>query len=136
MWTIPAEDREKGNAELLDLPPLAMEIINRQPRLNGFVFAGRSGGHFKAWKQRDKIERDGWTVHDLRRTARSLMSRAKVLPHVAEQTLGHAIKGVEGIYDRHDYREEKAHALAALAGLVGNILLNPQEKVVVLRNKG
>ena len=136
VWTIPAEDREKGNAELLDLPPLAMEIINRQPRLNGFVFAGRSGGHFKAWKQRDKIGRDGWTVHDLRRTARSLMSRAKVLPHVAEQTLGHAIKGVEGIYDRHDYREEKAHALAALAGLVGNILLNPQEKVVVLRNKG
>ena len=58
-----------------------------------------------------------------------------MLPHVAEQTLGHAIKGVEGIYDRHDYREEKAHALAALAGLVGNILLNPQ-KVVVLRNKG
>jgi integrase len=121
VWTIPAEDREKGNAELLDLPPMAMEIINRQPRLNGVVFAGRSGGHFKAWKQRDKIERDGWTVHDLRRTARSLMSRAKVLPHVAEQTLGHAIKGVEGIYDRHDYREEKAHALKVLAGLVKKV---------------
>ena len=76
----------------------------------------------EAWKQRDRIERDGWTVHDLRRTARSLMSRAGVRPDIAERVLGHAIKGVEGVYDRHSYREEKAHALKALAGLIENIL--------------
>jgi integrase len=122
LWTIPAEDREKGNAAQLELPPMAMEIITRQPRLNGCVFAGRAGGHFKAWKQRDKIERNGWTVHDLRRTARSLMSRAKVLPHIAERVLGHSIKGVEGVYDQHDYSADKAHALKALASLIGSIL--------------
>jgi integrase len=122
VWTIPAEAREKGNARELELPPAAMEIINRQPRLNGFVFAGRAGGHFKSWKQRDRIERNGWTVHDIRRTARSLMSRAGIRPDIAERVLGHAIKGVEGIYDRHSYVTEKAQALKALAGLVENIL--------------
>ena len=54
VWTIPAEAREKGNAGELELHPMALEIIKRQPRLNGFVFAGRDGGHFKAWKQRDQ----------------------------------------------------------------------------------
>jgi integrase len=125
VWTISAEAREKGNALALELPLAALEIVNRQPRLNGFVFAGSHGGHFKSWKQRDKIERNGWTVHDLRRTARSLMSRAGVLPHIAERVLGHAIKGVEGTYDRHSYRDEKADALQGLVALVNTIVRTP-----------
>ena len=52
-----------------------------------------------------------WQLHDLRRTARSLMSRAGVRPDIAERVLGHAISGVEGVYDRHPYRDEKADAL-------------------------
>ena len=74
-----------------------------------------------------------WTLHDLRRTARSLMSRAGVRPDIAERVLGHAIKGVEGVYDRHSYREEKAHALKALANLIENILRPPGKKVVSIR---
>src|SRR5262245_20792464 len=49
-----------------------------------------------------------WTIHDLRRTARSLMARAGTLNEIAERVLGHAIGGVHGIYNRHEYREEKA----------------------------
>ena len=72
-------------------------------------------------KARANIHQGSWVVHDLRRTARSLMSRAGVRPDIAERVLGHAISGVEGIYDRHDYRAEKAEALAKLAALVGDI---------------
>ena len=43
-------------------------------------------------------------------------------PRSCERVLGHAIRGVEGVYDRHKYREEKAHALKALAGLISTIL--------------
>jgi integrase len=32
----------------------------------------------------------GWVIHDLRRTARSLMARAGIRPDVAERVLGHA----------------------------------------------
>ncbi len=55
------------------------------------------------------------------------------MPHIAERVLGHAINGVEGIYDRHSYREEKAHALKALAALVETIINPPASNVVALR---
>jgi dihydroxyacid dehydratase/phosphogluconate dehydratase len=71
-----------------------------------------------------------WTLHDLRRTARSLMSRAGVNRDIAERTLGHTIPGVEGVYDRHGYTDEKARALEALASLVDHIV-NPRADNVV-----
>ena len=139
VWTIPTEAREKGNAGVLVLPEIALEIINAQPRFasNPYVFAGE-GSHIKSWSRR-KREFDAklegvapWVLHDLRRTARSLMSRAGIRPDISERVLGHVIKGVEGIYDRHAYTEEKAHALKALAGLIENILQPADSKVVSL----
>ena len=71
-----------------------------------------------------KLPKDmaGWTVHDLRRTARSLMARAGVLSEHAERLMGHAIGGVAGIYDRHSYAEEKRDALARLAARIDAIV--------------
>ena len=63
-----------------------------------------------------------WTVRDLRRTARSLMSRAGVPTDHAERCLGHVIGGVRGVYDRHEYLEEKRLGFEALAGLVERIV--------------
>ena len=40
----------------------------------------------------------GWRLHDLRRTARSLMSRAGVSADIAERCLGHIIGGVRAVY--------------------------------------
>jgi len=100
------------------------------------VFAGpRSGDQVRSFANaKAALDRaapiGAWRLHDLRRTARSLMSRAGVLPHISERVLGHAQQGVEGIYDRHSYSEEKAHALKALAGLIENILSPPADKVV------
>jgi integrase len=76
------------------------------------------------------IER--WTIHDLRRTARSLMTRAGVAPDHAERALGHVIAGVRGVYDRHDFRDEKHQAFEALAAQLDRIL-NPQPNVVPMR---
>jgi len=70
----------------------------------------------------DRIAVPGWTIHDLRRTARSLMSQAGVAPDHAERALGHVIGGVRGVHDRHAYREEKRQAFAALAGRIDHIL--------------
>lgn len=39
-------------------------------------------------------------------------------PHIAERCLNHKIKGVEGIYNRHDYFEERKAALAQWADLL------------------
>jgi integrase len=128
-WTIPVAEREKGTAGELVLPPVALEIINAQPRMgeNPFVFAGRASGHINGYtKGKARLDKAsgtaGWALHDLRRTARSLMSRAGVRPDIAERVMGHAIPGVEGVYDRHSYRDEKADALRRLAGLIENIV--------------
>ena len=51
-------------------------------------------------------------VHDFRRTARTHLAALGVDPHIAERSLNHKIKGVEGIYNRHDYFEERGKALA------------------------
>jgi len=132
-WRIPTEEREKGTGGFLVLPDLALEIIRKQPRLsdNPYVFAGRGKGHFSGYSKCKRAldtkltNIEPWVLHDLRRTARSLMSRAGVRPDIAERVLGHAIAGVEGVYDRHDYRDEKADALERLAQLVSSII-NPQ----------
>lgn len=63
----------------------------------------------------------GWTLHDLRRTAKTLMARAGVRPDISERVLAHAIAGVEATYDRYEYLAEQADALDRLAALVARI---------------
>jgi hypothetical protein len=50
------------------------------------------------------------------------MSKVRVQRDIAERVLGHAIPGVEGIYDRHDWMDEKADALARLATYIEGIV--------------
>jgi integrase len=73
-----------------------------------------------------------WTLHDLRRTARSLLAKAGVDEKVAERLLGHKIPGVKGVYDRYDYADEKADALTRLAALVETIIHPPPANVADL----
>jgi len=55
---------------------------------------------------------------DVRRTAKTLMGRAGVRPDISERVLAHAIPGVEGVYDRYEYLDEKRDALKRLAALI------------------
>ena len=49
VWIIPSEDREKGNAKVLPLPTLALEIIEARPRFAGSPFViSRKSYHTKA----------------------------------------------------------------------------------------
>ncbi|WP_231564402.1 hypothetical protein [Enterobacter sp. Bisph1] len=62
-----------------------------------------------------------FTVHDLRRTCRSLLASLSVPPHIAERCLNHKIEGVRGVYDRYDYYNEIKEALNNLSINVRNI---------------
>ena len=137
-WTIPREPREKENAGVLVLPNAALAIIEAQPQLgdNPYVFAGRAarpiGGMSYGKALLDQASGvTGWRLHDLRRTARSLLSRAGVRSDIAERVMGHAIGGVEGIYDRHEYKAEKADALQRLAAVIDSIVY-PRDNVTPL----
>jgi len=138
VWKIAAEEREKGNAGALRLPQQALAIMNAQLRIDGnpFVFAAARGpGSLNGFsKRKAQFDRacgvSGWVLHDLRRSARSLMSRAGVRPDIAERVMGHKIVGVEGVYDRYAYLDEKADALVKLAGLIDQIINPPPDNVL------
>jgi integrase len=142
-WTIETEPREKGNAGRLVLPTLAIEVLKQLPRIRGnpFVFPASVGnGPFNSFSQRkqeldDKLDKNmpDWVLHDLRRSSRSLMSRAGVRPDIAERVLGHKLQGVEGVYDRYAYLDEKADALARIARLIENIINPASDNVVPIR---
>jgi integrase len=144
-WTIRAEAREKGTPGELLLPQAALDIIRAQPHLgeNPYVLAGRGNGHIngfsKAKRQLDaKLPPDmpQWQLHDLRRSARSLLSRAGVRPEIAERVLGHTLQGIEAVYDRHRYRAEKADALKRLAALINAIVHPRTADVLPMKRKG
>ena len=59
-----------------------------------------------------------FTLHDLRRTARTQLAALGVRREVAERCLGHAIRGVEGTYDRHDYFKERRTALESWTAML------------------
>jgi integrase len=123
-WTLPTARREKTNPGSLRLPEQALAVIHSQPRFVGseYIF-GRFSNFGRAKDRLDKASGvGGWTVHDLRRTARSLMSRAGVRPDIAERVLGHTIRGIEGVYDVFEYESEKADALQRLANLIEGIV--------------
>jgi integrase len=133
VWTIRTDAREKQNAGRLKLPQAAIAIINAQPRLvsSPYVFISRTGsnGYSKAAFD-DRCGVADWRLHDLRRTARSLMSRAGVLSEHAERVLGHAIAGIEGVYNRYSFDAEKAAALERLAQLI-QLIIDPRTDSVV-----
>ncbi len=59
-----------------------------------------------------------FTVHDIRRTARTQLGALGVDPFVAERALNHKVRGTQGIYDRHDYLPQRRQALSQWARLL------------------
>lgn len=61
-----------------------------------------------------------WTIHDLRRTARTNFSTI-TKPHVAEMLLGHKLPGEWQTYDQHLYLDEQAECLNKWAERIESI---------------
>jgi integrase len=138
-WTLPAARNKTAQDLVRPLSDAAQAILAALPRRGMWVFtrSGTAGlGDFSLLKSDfdNACGVTGWTLHDLRRTARSLMSRAGVSSDHAERCLGHVIGGVRGTYDRHEYREEKRLAFEALASLI-NRIVDPQPNVVAMRGE-
>src|SRR5262249_28044556 len=121
------------------LSSAALAVIKEQRRDCPFVFskAGKAISTFS----RDKVAFDTATgvsdyrLHDLRRTARSLLSPAGLDPDIGERCLGHALPGIRATYDRHDYRPEMQRAYDALAALIERIANPPRGNITSLQKK-
>ncbi len=139
-WVIPAARHKSKRDFLIPMSKASATLLAEVPAIgNGNIVFSTDGkraiGGFSKFKAdfdaRCKVT--GWTLHDLRRTSRSLLSRAGVNPDHAERVLAHALAGVRGVYDLHEYKAEKANALEALAAQIERIV-NPAPNVVALRS--
>jgi integrase len=74
-----------------------------------------------------------FTLHDLRRTARTHLARLGVKPHIAERCLNHKLPGINDTYDTHDYLDERRLAIAAWAGLLVRLDKGEIGKVVPIK---
>ena len=142
-WTVPPSRNKTGLDHLVPLTATTLALIG--PKGRGYVFSSDGGktpfsGFSKSKAALDRklaeIRKAAgrkpvprFTFHDLRRTARSLMSRAGVSSDHAERVLGHVIPGVRGVYDRHEYAAEKRTALEKLDVQVERIL-HPDKAVI------
>ncbi len=142
-WLIPAARMKNKHDFLIPLSEAALRLLEAVPiigsRNTGPIFTTNGTKPVAAFNQFKKAfdkrcSVTGWTNHDLRRTARSLMSRAGVDPDHAERALSHTIGGIRGTYDRHAFYHEKKRAFEALARQIA-LILNPEPKVVFLRQE-
>lgn len=155
-WSLPSERAKNGNATDVPLSSGAVKEIesledvrdkrdDRWPR-RGLLFTttGKTpvSGHSRA-KQRidvlvtklnggEALER--WTVHDLRRTLATGMQRLGVRFEVTEAILNHkgrSQSGVAGVYQRHDWADEKRAALQAWSDHIERLVTGADETNVV-----
>ncbi|MGJ8670664.1 MAG: tyrosine-type recombinase/integrase [Oceanococcus sp.] len=135
VWAMPANESVRGSSmkkRAIDIP-LAPAVILWLQELKVFsagsehlfparrVSKRRRFPHISpdtlnaALKNSIDIDLGHFTVHDLRRTARTHLSELGVTPDIAELALNHKIRGVRGVYDQHDYFSERSDALSKWA---------------------
>ena len=136
-WVLPAA-RSKTETEVVrPLSKAALAIVESMPRLGDHVFGidGRALASFTRHKHAfdAKCGVSNWRLHDLRRTARTLLSRAGVDSDIAERCLGHSLGSIRAVYDRHSFEPEMRIAFEKLAALTGRIVDPPTDVVTPMR---
>lgn len=141
---IPALRYKTRRQHIVPLAPTAWSIVEQLPRWNfgDFLFSTTNGakavsGFDKAAKRLSQLalktfckERDAeraavmehFTPHDFRRTCETRLAKMGVGQEVRDAVLGHTQSGMQSIYNRYSYLEEKREALAAYADHVREVV--------------
>ncbi|WP_246814557.1 tyrosine-type recombinase/integrase [Ferrimonas balearica] len=150
-WALPASRSKTGVGIVIPLaPPVAGWLNELRFRAAGseYVFPARRASKRRGYISDDTLNHalsklfgqkvdskkqpmpnvlgqagiEHFTVHDLRRTCRSLLSALGTPSHIAERCINHKLKGVEAIYDRYDYLDERRDSLSSLASRLEAII--------------
>jgi len=156
LWTLAGSRTKNGKPQLVPLNALAIAVLDSvaggaEWRRRGLVFTttgkapisgfskakARLDGAVAAVAAREGADVDLWRIHDLRRTGATGLQRLGVRFEVTEAVLNHvsgARGGVAGIYQRHDWKDEKRAALDAWGRFLEEVLGRPEaDNVVPLR---
>ena len=150
-WTVPRERSKTNRAHFVPLSDGAADLLSTLPRVGTqLVFTTNGTSPFSgvsktfACLNRRAAEHFGgplpqWRPHDLRRTFASGCARLGIPVHVIERALNHTsgtFGGIVGVYQRHDYAEERRRAMDIWASHVTSLLREPPLAVVSLRKVG
>lgn len=149
VWRLPAERVKNGDAIDIPIPAVALEWLKELHQMScnsQWVLPARKMQHRMIPHIQEstlpvalsKVKGNlpdvpNFTIHDFRRTARSHLAALGIDPVVAERCLNHRIKGVEGIYNRYQYFDERKQALELWADLLVSLERGEGYNVMPLR---
>jgi integrase len=153
----------KGGAKpfMVPLTDGVIDLVNALPRFNSgeFLFSHSHGKHplkpnqFSDVKERldalmleelkqiaaeskkdaKRVTLPDFVNHDIRRTVRTHLSALRIGEEVREAVLAHVRPGIKGVYDQHQYLDEKREALTLWNARLRSIVEPPPANVVELR---
>jgi integrase len=151
-WTIPASRAKNGIAHIVPLSEQAQAILRAAPRIEReataepeLVFPGQRGPFRGFSKSKEALDGDSgvknWRLHDLRRTMATGLQKLGVRLEVTEAVLNHisgSRAGIVGVYQRHEWADEKRAALIAWGEHVAAIVEGRESggNVTPLRRSG
>jgi integrase len=135
-WTIPANRAKNGIAHIVPLSEQAQAILRAATRSEReaaeepeLVFPGQRGAFSGFSKSKEALDGDSgvkdWRLHDLRRTMATGLQKLGVRLEVTEAVLNHVSgsrAGIVGVYQRHEWADEKRSALNAWGAHVAAIV--------------
>jgi len=141
-WTIAASRSKNGAAHIVPLNELAFAELQllSEIRDRGLTFSTTGSTAPSGWSKAkarldDILDSEGdlatvapWRTHDIRRTVATGLQRLGVRFEVTEAVLNHisgARSGVAGVYQRHNWADEKREALAMWGRAVQRITSIP-----------
>ena len=120
--TFPASVVKQGRDFELPITPMLKSLLATCPvdaRADLFFPSDRTGGMISGWTKFviDLREKSGveFSLHDLRRTVRTGLSKLKVPADIAELCIGHSRPGLEKTYNKDEADEAKRDAFLAWA---------------------
>lgn len=149
-WSLAAARTKNRRPHSVPLSPPVLEILRVVARGGRDHVFGIGNGGFQGWSRAKRAldkriaeawpaDADAlahWTVHDLRRTAASGMAHLRINLPTIEKVLNHAsgsFGGIVGVYQQHDFAEEKREALVRWAAHVVGLVEESKAKVIPLQ---
>ena len=153
LWHLTADRTKNGRAHDVALSEAARAVLGGVERVKGqagYVFTTNGASALQGYHKGrnhiakrmaeiasheagEAVEIPHWTFHDLRRTAATCMARLGIPVRVTEAVLNHVSGtggGIVGVYQRHDYADEKCNALEAWARFVADLVEGAADNVV------
>jgi integrase len=147
LWVLPPGRTKANRPHEVPLSDAAIAVLESLPRIGDeYVLttngASPSSGYAKGKRRLDALlppDMPTWRLHDLRRTTASGMARLGINLPVIEKVLNHSsgsFGGIVAVYQKHNFADEKRHALEAWGRFVADLVNEQPRKNVVALRKG